>query len=81
MGEVVSKILALLKVNNHTNRCVQDFGFAQGKQPYKQACPRCSRRMCGERMWWVDGGVVVDLAGKVHEGEVVVEGREVWVLS
>ena len=29
----------------------------------------------------MDGGVVVDLAGKVHEGEVVVEGREVWVLS
>ena len=29
----------------------------------------------------MDGGVVVDLAGKVREGEVVVEGREVWVLS
>ena len=29
----------------------------------------------------MDGGVVVDLASKVHEGEVVVEGREVWVLS
>ena len=32
-------------------------------------------------MWWVDGGVAVDLVGEVCEGEVVVEGREVWVLS
>ena len=29
----------------------------------------------------MDGGVVVDLAGEVREGNVVVEGREVWVLS
>ena len=27
-------------------RHVQDFGFAQGKQPYKQTCPRC-----GGWMW------------------------------
>ena len=27
------------------------------------------------------GGAIVDLAGEVREGEVVVEGREVWVLS
>ena len=32
-------------------------------------------------MWWVDGGAAVDLADKVCEGEVVVEGQEVWVLS
>ena len=27
------------------------------------------------------GGAAVDLVSKVREGEVVVEGREVWVLS
>ena len=27
------------------------------------------------------GGVIIDLTGEVREGEVVVEGREVWVLS
>ena len=30
--------------------------------------------MWRERMWWVDGGVAVDLVGEVCEGEVVVEG-------
>ena len=29
----------------------------------------------------MDGGVVVDLAGEVREGNVMVEGRKVWVLS
>ena len=51
-------------------RCVQDFGFAQGKQLWLR-----------ERMWWVDGGAAVDLADEVCKGEVVVEGQEVWVLS
>ena len=27
------------------------------------------------------GGAIIDLTGEVREGEVVVEGREVWVLS
>ena len=29
----------------------------------------------------MDGGATVDLAGNVHEEEVVVEGQKVWVLS
>ena len=36
------------------------FGFVQGKQPWLR-----------ERMWWVDGGAVVDLVGEVRVVEVV----------
>ena len=36
------------------------FGFAQGKQLW-----------LSERMWWVDGGVAVDLIGEVSEANVV----------
>ena len=36
------------------------FGFAQGKQLWLR-----------ERMWWVDGGVAVDLIGVVCEADVV----------
>ena len=36
------------------------FGFVQGKQPWLR-----------ERMWWVDGGAVVDLVSEVRVVEVV----------